>query len=234
MKGSIYSFASKSTESINYVDSHDNFTLWDQIEKSLNLNIEDYQYRNIEENNVFDNLNVRRNILALAIILFSKGIPFMHGGAEILRTKKGDSNSYKSSDEINEIKWKDKARFKEVFNYIKGLISIRKGISEIRRENNKELNNVEISFLNSDERVGVLKYKISKIKIKNRNINNFYIIFNATSIDNYDINKFIEPPMEGRFYIIGNHKVAGLDVIETVRGNNLPRLKAYSILIFYC
>ena len=40
--------------------------------------------------------------------------------------------------------------------------------------------------------------------------------------------------MEGRFYIIGNHKVAGLDVIETVRGNNLPRLKAYSILIFYC
>lgn len=234
MKGSIYTFTNKSTESINYIDSHDNFTLWDQIEKSLNVNIEDYQYRNIEENNIFNNLNVRRNILALAIILFSKGIPFIHGGAEILRTKKGDSNSYKSSDEINEIKWQDKIRFKEVFNYIKGLISIRKGISEIRRANTKELNNVEISFLNSDERVGVLKYKISKIKINNRNVNNFYIIFNATSIDNYDINNYIEPPIEGSFYIIGNHKVAGLEVLETVRGNSLPRLKSYSILIFYC
>ncbi|VYT72376.1 type I pullulanase [Clostridium tertium] len=231
MKGSIYTLTSKSTESINYVDSHDNYTLWDQIEKSLNLN--NFQCRNIKEIDVFDNLNVRRNILALAIVLFSKGIPFIHGGSEILRTKQGDSNSYKSSDYINELKWPDKVRFIEVFDYIKGLILIRKGIVEIREENTKELNNVDISFLNGDERVGVLKYQLSNIKINKKHVNRFYIIFNATSIDDYDINKFIEPSKEGVFHIITNYKKSGLNIIDSVSNGNLPKLKSYSILVFY-
>ena len=39
--------------------------------------------------------------LCLSIILLSKGIPFLHGGCELLRSKYGIHNSYKSADKIN-------------------------------------------------------------------------------------------------------------------------------------
>ena len=100
LKGSINTFTSNPVETINYVDVHDNYTLWDQIEKSLNQNIKKEEYRIIKNEYIFDNPLVRRNLLALSIILLSQGIPFIQGGAEILRTKNGDHNSYKSSDNI--------------------------------------------------------------------------------------------------------------------------------------
>jgi pullulanase len=43
-----------------------------------------------------------------------------------MRTKNGDHNSYQSSDAINQIKWADKDKYEEVFEFYQGMIEYRK------------------------------------------------------------------------------------------------------------
>jgi hypothetical protein len=43
--------------------------------------------------------------LALSTVLFSQGVPFVHAGSELLRSKSFDRNSYDSGDWFNAIDW---------------------------------------------------------------------------------------------------------------------------------
>ncbi|MDU3351551.1 MAG: type I pullulanase, partial [Clostridium sp.] len=233
LKGSINTLTYNPRESINYVDAHDNYTLWDQIEKSLTPGIKEKDYRKIKDENIFDNHLVRRNILALAIILTAQGIPFIQGGAEILRTKNGDHNSYKSPDNINAIFWRYKAKYIEVFNYIKGLIEIRKNFKAFRLDKREELNNLEISFLNGEENVGVIKWHFKNLNIIEENINDLIVVYNGTSIDDYDINQYMPVSKNGKWNIIADFNKAGVEVIKTVKTSEVPKMKSYSIIILY-
>ncbi len=76
---------------INYTSCHDNQTLWDKL---LASNPEDS-----------DEARFAMNRLAAEVVLIGKGTPFFLAGEEMLRTKQGDSNSYNSSDEINNLDW---------------------------------------------------------------------------------------------------------------------------------
>ena len=76
---------------INYVSAHDNNTLWDKLQASCpDLSEEE---------------RLTMNRLCAQIVLLSKGTPFFLAGEEMLRTKGGDSNSYASSDAVNNIDW---------------------------------------------------------------------------------------------------------------------------------
>ena len=100
---------------INYMSAHDNNTLWDKLLLS-NPNASD------------DDRN-KMNNLGATIIMTAKGTPFWQAGEEMLRTKNGDENSYKSGDEINNIDWsvlKPGNREYETMQYYKGLIEMRK------------------------------------------------------------------------------------------------------------
>ena len=100
---------------INYMSAHDNNTLWDK----LLLSNPDHT----------DDQRNRMNNLGAAIIMISKGTPFWQAGEEMLRTKGGDENSYKSSDEVNNIDWSvlnEGSREYETMRYYKGLIEMRK------------------------------------------------------------------------------------------------------------
>ncbi|WP_411170595.1 type I pullulanase [Clostridium sp. MB05] len=234
LKGSINTLTFNPKETINYVDAHDNYTLWDQIEKSLKPNIKEDEYRKILENNVLDNHLVRRNILSLSIILTSQGIPFIQGGAEILRTKNGDHNSYKSPDNINAIFWRDKAKYIDVFNYVKGLINIRKNYREFRLDSRDDINNnIEISFLNGDENAGVIKWHFRNLYNIEKNLNDLIVIYNGTSIDDYNVNQHIPESKSGEWNIIADHSYAGIETIKTIKYGFIPQLKSYSIMIIY-
>ncbi len=112
LMGAINDFTLSPTESINYVSAHDDLTLWDKIEKSnSNSTLED---------------RILMNLLCNGIILTAQGIPFLHGGVEMLRTKYGVHNSYNSPDNVNQIEWSRKERYYEEFLYLKGLIKLRK------------------------------------------------------------------------------------------------------------
>lgn len=102
---------------INYVSAHDNSTLWDKLVDSVKKN-GDYLTK-------YEDL-LAMNKLAAAIIQFSKGIPFMQAGEEAGRTKLGKDNSFCLSKELNQLDWKRMYEFKELINYYKGLIKVRK------------------------------------------------------------------------------------------------------------
>ncbi|WP_226670196.1 type I pullulanase [Metabacillus litoralis] len=99
-------------QSINYVESHDNHTMWDRFQ----LYAPD------------ENIMVRkaRHRLATSLVLLSQGVPFIHAAQEFFRSKQGVENSYNSSDEINWINWTDRSTHKDNVEYIKGLIQLRK------------------------------------------------------------------------------------------------------------
>jgi pullulanase len=99
-------------QTVNYVECHDNHTLWDKIVFCCEDVDELIQYK--------------RHRLATRMVLLSQGIPFLHSGQEFFRTKNGIGNSYRSPNEINWLDWERKTLFLEDVNYLKGLIEIRK------------------------------------------------------------------------------------------------------------
>ena len=119
---------------VNYMSAHDNNTLWDKLLLS-------------NPNNSDDQRN-RMNNLGAAINLLAKGTPFWQAGEEMLRTKGGDENSYKSSDAVNNIDWavlKEGTREYATMLYYKGLIEMRKGFALFTDVNTK----VEVKELGS-------------------------------------------------------------------------------------
>jgi pullulanase len=112
VEGSINDFAASPGETINYVTSHDNYTLWDKIALS---NPDDTEADRI-----------KMDELAQAVILTSQGIAFLQGGEEMLRTKGGNDNSYNAGDAVNQFDWLRKAHYWKVWRYYAGLIHLRK------------------------------------------------------------------------------------------------------------
>lgn len=60
------------------------------------------------------------------IVMLSFGVPFFHRGQEIGASKYGDSNSYKSSDKINQFPYTLAYKRKEMVEYFKALTALRK------------------------------------------------------------------------------------------------------------
>ena len=113
------------TQTINYASCHDNLALFDKI--TLSTPKDTFEDR------------VKMNNLSAAIVLTSQGVPFFQAGEEMLRSKPTgdgtfDHNSYKSSDEINNIKWDDlnEAIYMDTVNYYRGLIEFRKAHPALR------------------------------------------------------------------------------------------------------
>jgi pullulanase len=100
------------SQSVNYVECHDNHTLWDKLISCLP--------------DMDELLHIKYHRLATGLVVLSQGIPFLHSGQEFFRTKRGDGNSYKSPDHINRLDWNRKKLYSDNVNYIKGLIQIRK------------------------------------------------------------------------------------------------------------
>ncbi|MCD7848209.1 MAG: type I pullulanase [Oscillospiraceae bacterium] len=101
---------------VNYVEAHDNLTLWDKLTLSSSAHERD-----------------RRKMarLAAALVFLAQGIPFIQAGQEFLRSKPlgngdYDRNSYRSPDSVNSLKWWSIAENKLTVDYYKGLIAFRK------------------------------------------------------------------------------------------------------------
>ncbi len=129
----LYKFAwtDSPSQTVNYVEAHDNLTLWDKL-----------YYTSTTES--LEN-RIQMDKLATSIVFLSQGIPFIQAGQEFLRSKplpggnSFDHNSYKSPDAINSLKWNDKDRFRDVYEYYRGLIALRKKFSAFRYSTGEEV-----------------------------------------------------------------------------------------------
>jgi pullulanase-type alpha-1,6-glucosidase len=83
-------YTAQPQEAINYVDAHDNETLYDAL-----------TYKLPPDTGMAD--RIRMQTLALATTAFSQGVSFWQAGTEVLRSKSFDSNSYNSGDWFNEL-----------------------------------------------------------------------------------------------------------------------------------
>ncbi|WP_203567619.1 pullulanase-type alpha-1,6-glucosidase [Aestuariimicrobium ganziense] len=85
-------YASEPDEVVNYVDAHDNETLFDAMVLKL-------------PRHVSMDARVRLNTIALATVTLSQTAVLWHAGADLLRSKSLDRNSFDSGDHFNRLDW---------------------------------------------------------------------------------------------------------------------------------
>ncbi len=120
-------------KTVNYIECHDDMTVFDKLKVCCK--------------NESEATRIKRQKLLIGCVLLSQGIAFIHSGQEYCRSKKGISNSYNSPDSINKLKPKDKEIYKEVVDFTKKIIEIRKkyGISKNREEILRDVNFFKVS-----------------------------------------------------------------------------------------
>lgn len=126
-----YRFTADPEQTINYASAHDNYCLWDKI-----------LYSNGRTLSTATETDRNMARFGMGVFLVSQGIPFIHGGDEILRTKTNNGilplstvavrNSYNVGDDINKIRWSWKVINLDTFQSVKDLIALRKATAGMR------------------------------------------------------------------------------------------------------
>ena len=135
--------------SINYVTSHDGFTIFDLV-SYLNKHNERNKENNADgtNENYSDNfgvegetsdpeimrLRIKRIKNLLTTLMVSQGAPMILGGDEILRTQRGNNNAYCQDNEISWYNWQYRSKSQEIRSFLKRLISLRTSTPCLRRK----------------------------------------------------------------------------------------------------
>ncbi|MBR1771864.1 MAG: glycogen-debranching protein [Lachnospiraceae bacterium] len=138
------------TSSVNYIVSHDGFTLYDSVtyqqthnETNAFTSPMDHDYDNCSwncgEEGETDNPEVnalrRRQMKnAMTILLMSRGIPMFWAGDEFANTQYGNNNAFSQDNEISWLDWNRLKKYKDVFEYVRKLIAFRMEHPVIRRD----------------------------------------------------------------------------------------------------
>ena len=190
---------------VNYMSAHDNNTLWDKLAISNgNDSVED---------------RLAMNRLGATILMCSKGAVFFQAGEEMLRSKPKadgtfDENSYKSSDEINNIKWdvlKEGNIEYGMVKYYKGLIQMRKAYS-IFTTNNTAVSGGAIKDAGGRATVSIDNHMGGKA----------FMIFNPTGEE-------MTYTLDASWNMICNGSVAGAESLGVVSGE--ITIPAYSAVV---
>ena len=128
---------------VNYVECHDNHTVWDKM-----------QISNYEEDEA---TRKKRQKLMISMVLLAQGMPFLHAGQEFCRTKNLDHNSYMSSDEVNKLDYNLMEENMDLVLYTKALIAFRKRHNEFRYNNSLDVSNFVKTNFNHK---GIIKYYV--------------------------------------------------------------------------
>lgn len=91
-------YATQPDEVVNYVENHDNPTLFD-------LNLLKLPPDTTPED------RARVQVLAGAVTAFSQGVAYLHAGVDLMRSKNGDRNSFDSGDWFNRVDWTAQTNF---------------------------------------------------------------------------------------------------------------------------
>lgn len=149
------------SQSINFIECHDNATIYDKLKVS--------NYSESEKD-----LLKRINLLNSAVIL-SFGVPLLHAGQEIGLSKKGVYNSYNSPDEINQFDYDVMDNRMNMVKYLQDIISIRKKYSCFRNNDKNYIQN-SVKTTNLDNGGLLIEYN----DVKELNDGKIFIIFNPS------------------------------------------------------
>ncbi len=115
LSGAVETFADSPLEVINYIECHDNHTLQDRLHIGARG---DGKYS--------EEQRLEMNAMGALMLLTSQGIPFLHSGQEFGRTKEGQDNTFNLGDQINNIRWSDKAERFRLYGFYREAVRLRK------------------------------------------------------------------------------------------------------------
>ncbi len=159
--------------SINFLNCHDGFTLWDMYSYNTKHN-EANGWNNTDggddnrswncgtegETNDEEILSLRQKLAknAMTVLLMSRGTPMFLAGDEFLNTQFGNNNAYCQDNEISWLNWDDLKKNREHFEYVKHLIRLRQTHDVIRRfSGNCSMRYPEIQVMEPDHSTQVLR-----------------------------------------------------------------------------
>ncbi len=143
VKGPFFWRFDEPVQSINGVETHDNLTAWDKMHACCA--------------NEPREVRIMRQKMMIACTLFAQGVPFLHAGIEFAGTKNDNSNSYNAGDEINSMNWDRLALNREIYDYTKHCITIRRSEPLFRLDTAEKIRgHVMINVVDD----GVLRYDL--------------------------------------------------------------------------
>ena len=211
--GSSGNWCTTPSQTINYASCHDNNTLYDRLQLS---NPDASQEELVKMNN-----------LSAAIYITAQGIPFVHAGEEMLRTKVNpdgsfNENSYNATDEVNQMKWDtlEDEVYADVADYYKGLIAFRKA-HPVLRLTTAEAVAEHVSVVDIED-ANVTAFQITG-SIEGETADAMYIVFNPNNEA-----KEIKLP-EGEWNICINGEDAGTESLG--KASDKVTVEAISALV---
>ena len=99
--------------------------------------------------------------MAAGIYFTSAGIPFFQAGEEFLRTKYGLGDSYNFSANVNKLDWKRAYENRDIVDYYKELIAIRKKHHELYHMSDNDGLSVEFVQAEGDSS-GKIQFVVDK------------------------------------------------------------------------
>jgi len=171
-------------KSINYLTCHDGVTLWDKV-SCCNFD-EDYETRK------------KRIRLMIFVLLISQGVPFIYGGMEFCRSKKGETNSYNSSDAVNMLDWSLLDLNYDITDFLKKIIYFRKENYCFRFSRSEDISQHTYTFIAGNQLI-------------------VYELF-GLNLDYKKMNIFINPTSSYQEYILDKE----MDIIFDASGVTLP------------
>lgn len=159
-------------QSINYVECHDNNTLFDKL---------------LQSNSYEDETILKRRIkLANSLTMYSLGVPFFHMGQEIGLTKHGLENSYNVL-RVNNMDWSEVDKNFDMVVFFKDLVTKRKIVTVLHLDNPLDIENIFDVTIRDDN---LLIIHTDKKEYLNGD-NEMYIFINPTlDIKTYDLKDY--------------------------------------------
>jgi pullulanase len=196
------------TQSVNYVESHDNLTLFDK----LTISVKGASPAKIESLDRF----------SASIALLAQGVPFMQAGQEFLRSKNGDSNSYKSDDSVNSLKWDLRTKNFTTLKYYKGLIALRLSHPAFRMSSATAVKN-NLAFLKEPNNVIGFYLKGNSLKDSWKSI---VVVHNpnASTVK-------IVLPSRADWKVVVRGANSGTRVLQVLKGAKSAMIQAQSTLV---
>jgi len=197
-------YATAPGQVVNYCECHDNHTLFDKLRLS-NAGSCEAVIKKMQQ-------------LALTIVLTAQGIPFLHAGGEMLRTKQGIENSYHSGDAVNAIDWDLKSKHHDLCHYVASLTRMRKLHPVFRMTTTQQIKD-HIEFDDSAPE-GTIAYLLDGEPLGDP-WKRTWVAFNGTGMQQ----SFVLPP--------GNWKWGLLPVYGAVPVQGLIKVEAHGAAILY-
>ena len=145
-----YHHARPPSSSLNFITSHDGFTLHDLVSYSKKRNLDNAEENRdgtdhnipIEcgeegptENKKILDLRLRQMRNCLGTLYLSRGIPMILGGDELARTQKGNNNAYCQDNDLSYNDYSGHPFEKDLTDFIRELVSIRNDTALLKQTN---------------------------------------------------------------------------------------------------